>query len=140
MNHDQLFADVLVALSVLSTEHVRSLSGKVMAELRKRKAVAEGKPVPAAKPVKQPAKAAAPTVSKRKPADPVKVAARAEAKEAYVAKKAAFNALTVGIKCIDTGKVLKRRFADTETAATHCAELAAMMKRSYVPCDLTQVQ
>jgi hypothetical protein len=122
-------------LTYMSVEDIRKLMGACGKELRNRKAVAEGKPVPA------PKQAAAPKVAKPvKAADPVKVAAKQASKDAYLAKKAAFAALTVGIKCIDTGKVLKRRFADTETAATHCAELALLMKRSYIPCDLTQVQ
>ena len=54
------------------------------------------------------------------------------AKAAYLARKAAYAARTIGIQCIATGKVLKRKFDDAKSAAQAVRELVAQMRREYV--------
>ncbi len=110
-------SNIAELLTELSTEQLRTLSGQVMAELRKRKAASTA-PV-----------AATPAAAKRKPTKSADE--KAASKTAYLEKKAEYASREFGVICTSTGKTLKRRFASEVDALTAADALSVQMKRSY---------
>ena len=54
-----------------------------------------------------------------------------KAPKAVVPKPVAATARSFGVRCIPTGKVLKRSYTSEADAQKACAELVALMKRPY---------
>ncbi len=59
-------------------------------------------------------------------------AEREQCKTAYESKKAVYANRPFGIRCVTTGKELKRRFNDLSVAAAQATDLTRTMRREYV--------
>jgi hypothetical protein len=114
-------------LTELSTEELRTLSGAVMAELRKRKQSSTATADTSAKAASTaPVAAPVATAKVRKPAE-----VKAAEKAAYMERKAEFESRAFGVICTSTGKTLKRRFASEVDALAAAEKLSAQMHRTY---------
>ncbi len=115
MKFSHLSADLTASLQAADDDTLKGIIGTTMTLLRQRKAAfkAAFKPVAAVTEVTD------------------KAAKRAADKAEYLAHKAAYASRPIGIQCVSTGKLLKRRFNDMETAQAQAAELTASMKREY---------